>query len=165
MADEVIDPRGRAATGKFVKGHTFKPPGRPPKPKAERVEYLSVLRQALTEDEALAIIKRAILDAKGGSRHARQWLFAHVMPQLPRMNTHEFSIFEPTVRKNDGTDEVTDDLRTHVDCMTPDEFEMFMTVTQRVKDYKAGLLVRPRWNITSLVPAGSISKDDEWTPQ
>jgi hypothetical protein len=127
------------------------------------VEYLALLRDALTADESLAIIKRAILDAKNGSRHARQWLFSHVMPQFPRLNQYEFSLFEPTHRQDDGSDIASDEFRVYVDCMTPEEFEMFMTVSQRVKDFKAGLLVRPKSNTTSLVPAGSIPQEEVWT--
>ena len=121
---------GRAPSGKFVKGHSFKSPGRPPKAKAERVEYLALLRDALTADESLAIIKRAISDAKNGSRHARQWLFAHVMPQFPRLNHLEFSILAPNGQMAisspsgvyDDEDGVADDVyRAAMDELTADE--------------------------------------------
>jgi hypothetical protein len=152
---------GRTKAGQFVRGHSVKSPGRPRKP---RVDYIAILRECVTEDDHRSIIRRALADAKGGSRHAREWIYKHLMPQFPRLTQYEFSLLEqPSDRKDtDDTDVMTDELRAYVDCMTPEEFEIFVTVTQRVKDYKAGLLVRPRWDITSLVPAGSISKDDEW---
>ena len=121
---------GRSPSGKFTKGHTIKSPGRPPKPKIEQVEYLALLRQALTEGESLAIIRKAIADAKGGSRHARQWLFSHVMPQFPRLSHLEFSILAPNGQMTisspsgvyDDEDGVADDVyRAAMDELTEDE--------------------------------------------
>ena len=155
-------PKERANGGKFLPGHSIKSPGRPKKEKVEDVNYLGLLRECVTEDDHRAIIRRALVDAKNGSRHAREWIYKHLMPVYPRLSTLEFSVMEPSDRKNDGTDIATDEFRMYVDCMTPEEFEMFLDVSQRVKDVKAGLLIRPKYDITKLVPAGSISKEQEW---
>jgi len=75
MADqqEVRDKRGW-----FQRG-TAAGPGRP-----KRTDYAKIIRDALTPQTAFAIVEVAIEHAKGGDRHARAWVFSHVVAPVPK---------------------------------------------------------------------------------
>jgi hypothetical protein len=75
MADqqEVRDKRGWFQPG------TAAGPGRP-----KRTDYAKIIRDALTPTAAFQIVEMAIEHAKGGDRHARAWVFSHVVAPVPK---------------------------------------------------------------------------------
>ncbi len=146
---DVVEPVRRP--GQFVKGHTIKSPGRPPKPK---VDYLPILRECVTEEEHRAIVRRAIIDARNGSYRAREWLYKHLMPRFPSLSHHELSILEPEQRKNDGTDEASPEFRLFCDCcQTEDELHVFVKLYDRAQGVRSGKLMFDPRNTTQLIPA------------
>ena len=62
----------RDANGRFVKGHTGNPNGRPRR--ATEEEYLCAFNETMTVEDWVRIIRKAITQAKGGDRDARRFL-------------------------------------------------------------------------------------------
>jgi hypothetical protein len=62
----------RAIDGKFVKGQSGNPLGRPPKEREDR--YRDILLSAVTFDVWTEIVKKAADQAKKGDAVARKWL-------------------------------------------------------------------------------------------
>jgi hypothetical protein len=113
---------GRTTTGRFTPGHPIKSPGRPKKLK---VDYLSLLRDSLNEEESKAIISAAITQAKNGSRHAREWLFKHVLAPLPKS-------FEVETQR-----EATQEFRDFVDRLSFEELKTFIAIRNRNSDHRS----------------------------
>jgi hypothetical protein len=67
----------RDEKGRFIKGITGNPKGRPTRAKEER--YYEILISTVTKDNWKAIIERAIYDAKKGDTSARKWLADYVI--------------------------------------------------------------------------------------
>lgn len=65
----------RDANGRFVKGASGNPSGRPKESKKEN--YRALLDAVCTNSAWIAIIKRAVRDAKKGDRWARAWLSSY----------------------------------------------------------------------------------------
>jgi len=70
-------------TGRFIKGHSVKSPGRPPR-RVER-EYLDTLKAELSMSKWVQIVRRAISDATKGDRHAREWLANYAVGRAPHI--------------------------------------------------------------------------------
>lgn len=70
----------RDEKGLFQKGTT---PG-PGRPRTQRTDYAKIIRDCLTPQKAYEITERAIQDAVKGDRHARSWVFAHVVAPVPK---------------------------------------------------------------------------------
>lgn len=135
---DVVEPVRRP--GQFVKGHTVKSPGRPPKSK---VDYLPILRECVTEEEHRAIIRRAIIDARNGSYRAREWLYKHLMPRFPSLSHHELSILEPEQRKHDESEIATPEYMLFCEaCQTEDELDFFMKLYDRAQVVRSTKLQR-----------------------
>ena len=62
----------RDAHGRFKKGSTGNPNGRPPR--ATEEEYLCAFNETLTVDDWVRIVRKAITQARGGDRDARRFL-------------------------------------------------------------------------------------------
>lgn len=62
--------------GRFVKGHSGGP-GRPPKSREER--FLEITLSSVTFDDWKAIIKKAVTQAKNGSKDARRFLAEYLL--------------------------------------------------------------------------------------
>ena len=62
----------RDSNGRYVKGQTGNPKGRPRKER--EVEYYRVLQFRCTIEDWQAIIDKAVADAKRGDAVARKWL-------------------------------------------------------------------------------------------
>jgi len=67
----------RDAKGKFIKGVSGNPHGRPSKAKEER--YYEILISTVTKESWKAIIERAVYDAKRGDTSARKWLADYII--------------------------------------------------------------------------------------
>ena len=71
----------RDEKGRFKKGQTGNPAGRPSREVERR--YLEVMKSATTEQDWFEITQRAIKDAKRGDAQARKWLSDYLIG-LPR---------------------------------------------------------------------------------
>ena len=76
----------RDENGRFVKGVSGNPKGRPTKEREER--YYELAMTTVTYKDWQAIIKRAVNDAQRGDASARKWLSDYLAPQTQR---HELS--------------------------------------------------------------------------
>lgn len=76
MADEIVrDPKGR-----FVKGHSGNPRGKP----IDQFKYLKKMGAAVSATEWREIIRRAVEQAKRGDPRAREWLSDYLMGKPPQ---------------------------------------------------------------------------------
>ena len=76
MADEIVrDPKGR-----FVKGHSGNPKGKP----IDQFKYLKKMGAAVSATEWREIIRRAVEQAKRGDPRAREWLSDYLMGKPPQ---------------------------------------------------------------------------------
>lgn len=71
----------RDEKGRFVKGSRG---GGRAKRKTEQ-EYLTALKEELSMDRWLTIVRRAITDATQGDRHARDWLANYMIGRPPHI--------------------------------------------------------------------------------
>lgn len=67
----------RDENGRFVKGVSGNPNGRPPKRREER--YLEITLNTVTFGDWKEIIKRAAMEAKRGDAQARKWLSDYLL--------------------------------------------------------------------------------------
>ena len=77
----------RDSNGRFVKGHTGNPNGRPKKAREER--YLEITRTACTFKDWRVIIAKAVEQAKEGDSQARKWLSDYLLG--PPAQRHELA--------------------------------------------------------------------------
>jgi hypothetical protein len=73
----------RDNNGRFVKGTSGNPKGRPPKEREQ--QYYTIAMNTVTFEEWKGIIKRAAQDAKRGDASARKWLSEYLAPQSQRL--------------------------------------------------------------------------------
>jgi len=76
----------RDKKGRFVKGVSGNPKGRPTKEREQK--YYEYAMYTVTYKEWQDIINRAVADAKRGDASARKWLSEYLAPQAQR---HEVS--------------------------------------------------------------------------
>jgi hypothetical protein len=72
----------RDENGRWLKGHSGNPNGRPKKEREER--YYEILMTACTFKDWRAIIKVAVEQAKDGDAQARKWLSDYLIGPAPQ---------------------------------------------------------------------------------
>lgn len=80
----------REPNGHFKRGN----PGGPGRPLVRQERFLVAINETVTETAWLAIIKRAIKDAKAGDRHAREWLSKWLLGQPDAVKDEKQTIIE-----------------------------------------------------------------------
>ena len=71
MADGIV----RDSHGRYVKGHSGNPQGR----SIDQYKYLKKMEAAVSAEEWIAIIRKAVEQAKRGDPRAREWLSDYLM--------------------------------------------------------------------------------------
>ena len=77
----------RDENGRFVKGHSGNPNGRPSKEREER--FMEITLSAVTYTDWRAIVKKAVAQAKRGDNQARKFLADYLLGPPPQK--HEIS--------------------------------------------------------------------------
>ena len=98
---------GRDENGRFKKGHTGNPNGRPPKQREQR--YYEIALNACTFKDWRIIWKKAIEQAKDGDKHAREWLTDYLIGKAPQR--HELSGLDGGPIKTEDVSELPDAAR------------------------------------------------------
>ena len=80
----------REPNGNFKRGN----PGGPGRPFLRQQRFMVVINEAVNEKAWLAIVKRAIKDAKAGDRHAREWLSKWLLGQPEEVRDEKQTIIE-----------------------------------------------------------------------
>lgn len=73
----------RDENGRFVKGSSGNPKGRPTKEREQK--YYEYAMNTVTYKDWQAILNRAVADAKRGDQQARKWLSDYLAPQNQRI--------------------------------------------------------------------------------
>ena len=76
----------RDANGRFVKGQSGNPNGRPPKERSER--YYEITMTACTYDDWKRIVKKAVEQAARGNPTARKWLSDYLVGSPAQKHEH-----------------------------------------------------------------------------
>jgi len=94
----------RDSQGRFVKGYSGNPSGRPSREHEKR--YFDVTLAAVSVEDWQAIVTRAIHDAKRGDTSARKWLADYVLG-LPVQKLEQLTdgVLEILVNYNDDSTE------------------------------------------------------------
>lgn len=99
--DEIV----RDGRGRFVKGHSGNPKGKP----IDQFKYLRKLGAAVTVSDWRAIIDRAVEQAKRGDPRAREWLSDYLMGKPPQqVDIGSDGMIEFVVRYADVSDNPTE---------------------------------------------------------
>ena len=72
----------RDENGRFIKGHSGNPNGRPKKDRERR--YYEIMQSACTFKEWRIIVQRAVEDAQKGDAAARKWLSDYLLGPPPQ---------------------------------------------------------------------------------
>ncbi len=88
---------GRDENGRFKKGHTGNPNGRPKKDREQR--YYEIAMSSCTFKDWREIWKVAVEQAKEGDRHAREWLTNYLIGRAPQKLEHTGAGSGPIILK------------------------------------------------------------------